>query len=363
MPGFCFADLHLMSSGSGVPGSALSATLEEGQLVLMELPSIAAEAVAPLSPVPAELLPMPGLRGAGSEDFLVLRDGNLGDHYILQRVLGRGGFGTVWKAKARRTGQLRAVKSLQPELLRADCPELQIWPRLDHPSIVALYEGFRDAQGLHLVMEICAGGSLARKIESYWSDFNLLVGSPGTKGLPGGLVALYLWQLLVAVVYLHHHRLAHRDVKPENCLLRGQEDEAPLKLADFGAACSYMKGTPMTEKVGTPHYAAPEVLAGSYDERCDVWSAGVVGYMACVGYRPFHGRTEQETRRMVSCGKAEFKAAHWKPQPAALRELVARLLTATQAERPSAKQAIVQSDWLRRFGRPREGNIRYCPLS
>lgn len=62
----------------------------------------------------------------------------------------------------------------------------------------------------------------------------------------------------------------------------------------------------MTKKHGTPYYIAPEVIRKSYDEKCDVWSCGVIMYIMLCGYPPFNGKTEVEIMKKVLCGKFTF---------------------------------------------------------
>lgn len=299
---------------------------------------------------------MPGLRG-GPQSKQHVRAEKLSKHYSLRGVLGKGGAGTVSRAKRRHTGELRAVKSMPLAKLGQGSPELRLQPRLRHPHVIALLEAFRDEQEVHLVMELCAGGSLLHRIQHFWDDVDrdLRKGAKSLarsccKGLPATIVGRYAWQMLAGLAYLHHHRLVHRDVKPENYLLMSKHDSAPLKLADFGLASSFVRGVPMTRKVGTLHYAAPEVFACSYDERCDVWSAGVVLFTASVGYRPFHGKTDDETVALIKKGDIVFKAKDWQPLPAVLKALVAEMTTKDLALRPHVKEIVAGNKWVTRFG-------------
>lgn len=223
--------------------------------------------------------------------FAKATPGALTECYELRQVLGRGGFGVVAKAMSRKTGKTFAVKSIP--LLRtvgANCSiaELDIVSDLRHPHIVRFYEAFCDWKDrcrshVHLVFELLSGGSLWHKIKHFWDDIDAALGFTGDKGLPADLVATYVWQILDGVAYLHSLGIAHRDVKAENCMLVSQRDGAPLKLIDFGSACRYSRGVPMTQRAGSLPYVAPEVLTGRYNEKCDVWSAGVVAFLACAG--------------------------------------------------------------------------------
>jgi calcium-dependent protein kinase len=88
--------------------------------------------------------------------------------------------------------------------------------------------------------------------------------------------------------------IAHRDLKPENFLYLTKHDDSPIKVIDFGLSKNYEDKKTMTTKAGTPYYISPEVLAGNYDQSCDVWSAGVILYILLSGVPPFYGNTDPE---------------------------------------------------------------------
>jgi len=121
-----------------------------------------------------------------------------------------------------------------------------------------------------------------------------------------------------SLFYCHKHGICHRDLKPENFLFGSKEDLSILKMIDFGLSKIYktedelrsenkqsnklsgmneFKGrrkSHMKTKAGTPYYIAPEVLTGDYDEKCDIWSAGVMLYILLCGYPPFYGHTDPQ---------------------------------------------------------------------
>ncbi len=91
-----------------------------------------------------------------------------------------------------------------------------------------------------------------------------------------------------SVAHIHQLGIAHRDIKLQNILLDHNFDRsAQLKLIDLGFGCRFTNALPMRTKCGTPYTTAPEVIRESYDERCDVWSVGVVLYIMLSGKRPF----------------------------------------------------------------------------
>ena len=92
-----------------------------------------------------------------------------------------------------------------------------------------------------------------------------------------------------AINYLHREGIAHRDLKLENFLFEDSGMQNPLKLIDFGLSKHFVPRESMHQVVGSAYYTAPEVLNGDYDQRCDVWSLGVISYMLLTGAPPFNG--------------------------------------------------------------------------
>ena len=102
-------------------------------------------------------------------------------------------------------------------------------------------------------------------------------------------------QVLITLNYLHNRKIVHRDIKPDNILIESMptdkhpDDPWQIKVVDFGTAMRFKKGSKITQTFGTSYYVAPEVLDGNYNEKCDIWSAGVVLYMMLSGRPPFTG--------------------------------------------------------------------------
>lgn len=112
--------------------------------------------------------------------------------------------------------------------------------------------------------------------------------------------------IMQALNYCHSNGICHRDLKPENFLFLTKADDSPIKVIDFGLSILFdeTKKTgsakvSMKTKAGTPYYISPEVLAGSYDQSCDIWSAGVILYILLSGVPPFFGDTDPEILESV----------------------------------------------------------------
>lgn len=98
----------------------------------------------------------------------------------------------------------------------------------------------------------------------------------------------------------------HRDLKPENILFDSKKANASIKIIDFGASAKLSKDVKLSKRIGTPFYVAPEVLAARYDEKCDIWSIGVILYILLCGYPPFFAGSEIEVLKKVKQGTYTF---------------------------------------------------------
>ena len=131
-------------------------------------------------------------------------------------------------------------------------------------------------------MELCTGGELFDKIAK-----NHRFGEKQS--------AILMRKIFSAVHHLHNLGICHRDLKPENFLYTSNEEDADIKLIDFGLSIRFgeiQEAHPdemLHSVVGTPYYVAPEVLRGNYEFACDVWSLGVIMYVTLCGYPPFEG--------------------------------------------------------------------------
>jgi serine/threonine-protein kinase len=223
----------------------------------------------------------------------------LDGRYRLDRVLGRGGMGTVFEARDERLHRQVAVKLVQagrtanPAWLRRFGREARALARLNHENIVLTYDfGVVDDEVAYLVMEFVAGTTLRAEI-----DRGSI--SPAT-------AAAWFGQLLAGVKAAHAAGIVHRDLKPENLLIARFEDgRERIKIADFGIA---KWQTPDSDSVsltlpgtivGSLRYMAPEQLAGQpVDVRSDLFSIGVMVFEVLTGKLPFGGASHAE--RMTS---------------------------------------------------------------
>jgi calcium-dependent protein kinase len=118
----------------------------------------------------------------------------------------------------------------------------------------------------------------------------------------------------------------HRDLKPENVLI-DKELSNTLKIIDFGTSIQIKENELLTNTHGTSYYIAPEVLNKKYNERCDVWSIGVILYILLSGKPPFDGANDQEITDNVKIGTFTMKDKIWKDISSDAKSLIRNMLT------------------------------------
>lgn len=173
--------------------------------------------------------------------------------------------------------------------------EIDILKNLDHPNIMKLYEIFEDKQNIYLVSELCLGGELFDEIitRNFFNETDAVS---------------IMQQLLSAICYCHQKKVAHRDLKPENVLLDTKKNDH-IKVIDFGTSQVFESAEQMHQTYGTAYYIAPEVLKGDYNEKCDLWSIGVIMYILLSGSPPFNGDSDGEILKKVKDGKITFSSS------------------------------------------------------
>ena len=232
--------------------------------------------------------------------FLTKADsGTIEDNYKIISKLGKGSFGSVFKVQNIKTNEIRALKVIKnTSIIYQDddhkfLKEIEILIKLEHPNIIKIYEYYTDDINFYLITDYISNGEL----------YNYVYKS---KSLNERQTQYIMQQLLCAVNYLHLNNIAHRDIKLENILVEQEiesngEQLLNVKLIDFGTS-NYVKTentNNFTVKVGSPFYMAPEVLNKKYNNKCDIWSSGVIMFMLLRGHPPFKGENQEELFKSI----------------------------------------------------------------
>ena len=257
------------------------------------------------------------------------------DDYKRLKFLGEGSYASVYCVQNRLTDSKRAMKVInktsncseedEKEILN----EINILRTLDHPNILKIFEFYSSKESYSIITELCEGGEL----------FNEIV----DKGPFNEVYSAYVMlQIFSAINYCHGMKIVHRDLKPENILIvdRDKNDMPRVKIADFGTSKMFEKGAVQRKLVGSSYYIAPEVLKKHYDEKCDIWSCGVIMYILLSGRPPFAGDNDKEIMAKVALGKYDLESSPLDKLSKSGKDLIKKLLVMEPSKRISAQEAI-----------------------
>jgi serine/threonine protein kinase len=196
----------------------------------------------------------------------------IGDRYELDERLGHGGMATVYRAHDRKLDREVAIKLLadnfagDEEVRRRFSREARLAAKLDHPNVIQVFDVGEEDERPYIVMEYVEGGTIDDRMKRR------------RRSLATNEALQILAQLCDGLGHAHAKKLVHRDIKPQNLLLR--ESDGCLKITDFGIARAAEETTRLTRPgkvIGTDRYMAPEQLAdGKITPAADVYACGVV---------------------------------------------------------------------------------------
>ncbi|ANQ06622.1 CAMK/CDPK protein kinase [Plasmodium coatneyi] len=283
------------------------------------------------------------------------KEGKIGESYFKIRKLGSGAYGEVLLCREKNGHNEKAIKVIKKsqfdktrysECRNKSCEneeslnediynEISLLKSLDHPNIIKLFDVFEDKKYFYLVTEFYEGGELFEQIinRHKFDECD---------------AANIMKQILSGICYLHKHNIVHRDIKPENILLENKNSLLNIKIVDFGLSSFFSKDYKLRDRLGTAYYIAPEVLKKKYNEKCDVWSCGVIMYILLCGYPPFGGQNDQDIIKKVEKGKYYFDFNDWKNISDEAKELIKLMLTYDFNKRITAKEAL-NSKWILKY--------------
>ena len=222
------------------------------------------------------------------EFFIRQTDGQITQYYDVLKKIGEGASAKVYKVKAKNSGEIKAMKQVEKSKLpdvKYFETEIKILSLLDHPNIVRLFEVFEDDKNFYLIMELCHGDNLLSRMKN--------------NRYKEKAAAVLMEQVVAAIAYCHEKGICHRDLKPQNVLFCDESPNSPVKVVDFGISKifdpsltnfqnelkgDFTKSKKMDSQIGTLYFISPEIIKGSYNEKCDIWSLGVILYYYIIYY-------------------------------------------------------------------------------
>ena len=308
------------------------------------------------------------------------QSGNPLSSYEVLGSIGKGTYGNVYKVRHKVTGIIRTMKMIPKDNLTFGFTEeeinreITILKKLDHPKIIKLYEFYNDDDNYYLINEYCSEGDLREKLNQINS-------------FPECIAKVLMFQIFSAVAYLHSRGVIHGDLKLENILIDSslpenantsfissiKEDAKDidqffqrsysttgssssrekkkykyskmknfdLKIIDFGCSKIFNKYKKnFDDTIGTLLYCSPEVLKNNYNEKCDIWSCGIVMYALLTGEFPFIGSTEREITKKILSNKLYFDSPMFKNVSSNAKDLIRKCLTYDKNKRISITKAL-----------------------
>lgn len=261
----------------------------------------------------------------------------LGNAFEIERELGSGAMGDVYRAVYVKTGQRVAIKIINPALSRSDSAlarferEIEVLKQLKHPNIVRLLASGRYHKTPFYAMEYIEGETLDRVLDRRgrftWEEVVEL----GT-------------QLCAALQHAHEHGIVHRDLKPSNVMVT---KDGVLKLTDFGIAKD-LDVTALTSAhctVGTASYMSPEQCRGerNLSHKSDLYSLGIMFYELLTGKKPFQAETAMDMFVLHATGKFERPSRLVLDVPIWLDTLICQLMEKKPEKRPLDAETVAKT--------------------
>jgi len=255
--------------------------------------------------------------------------------YKKLKFLGEGSYASVYQVQNRYTGSICAMKIIKKKFSKSSSEEkdilneINILRMMDHPNILKIFEFYSNPKEFSIVTELCPMGELFDQIIN--------------KGPFDEKYSAYiLYQVFSAVNYCHKMHIVHRDLKPENILIVNKdENEFPfIKVCDFGTSKIFEAGFVERSVVGSSYYIAPEVLFKRYNEKCDIWSCGVIMYILLSQRPPFGGRDDYEIMETVKTGKYDLTSAPFDTISEEAKDLIRKTLEMDVDKRITAEEAL-----------------------
>jgi len=258
--------------------------------------------------------------------------------YQLYNKLGEDYYSDIYKACKRKSKIRRCIKHYKTKLLaQTDIDyiksEIHYLKILDHPNIMKITEIYEHKHHLYVVCEFLNGKPLFERLSIHGK-------------LDEYQAASVMYQLLHAVAYLHSMGIAHRDIKPEYVIFENESPCSILRITDLKSALRLKPGKKFKKHMGTPYYMAPEVIKGSYDLKCDIWSCGVLLYVMLSGYAPFNSTIRSDILLKVKQGTFTFPEKDWSSISNSAKELITSMLTYDPEKRPEAS-VLLDHQWFK----------------
>ena len=263
--------------------------------------------------------------------------------YKVISKIGNGSYGTVYLVNNIQLNTMAVLKRIDRRIYLLDDSvqaEIDIIKLLDHPNIIRMHECIISPKYLYIINDYCPCGELY---------------SNKKKPLNENQLSFIFFQIFSALIYLHNNNIIHRNIKIENILISDIEKDPIakikyfyIKMIDFAEAKFFDETKLNNEDIKNYLYVAPEVLKRKYNEKCDIWSVGVLLHILLVGKAPFEGGNPTDTLNKIRKGKFNTNDEKFLQSSEEVQDLIKQLLEVKVDKRLSSKEAI-EHPWFSKF--------------
>ena len=288
-----------------------------------------------------------------TENLIIQQKGNLNENYEIIKKIGIGTLGTVYKAKNKYLKNIVAIKMIKKIKEDEDdneiIDEINKLKKLSHPNIVRIHEFYCSQKYHQIITEYCKKGNLNKYIRNSLTEKQL---------------AVIFYQIFSGLYYLHENNIIHGNIKLKNIMLLTKEEDNQtkeeyfwVKIIDFSIDKIFNKNKQDSLEYSS-YYKAPEMFQNKFSDKTDVWSIGIILFLALTGKVPFDGKTDDEISNKIQNDPYNELEPMLLAHSSESRDLLDKLLEKDMEKRISAKQAL-NHEWFKNYhGRALFSNFR-----
>ena len=287
----------------------------------------------PLLPTVTELTAISRKRTVRKGSILSKQVGSLSTNFEVLSAMGSTGTGTLLSARDIHSGTIRTIHEVSKSIASENAQlfqEVLIVNTLDHPNILKIVQTIETTRSHYIVLESSDGGPIQSRIKKSCNEI---------------LVSKYMADIFSALCYMHGQEIIHCNLHIGNILLSDPTDKAIPKIVGFTYSQKLTDIQEIDIFLLNHEYISPDILEGKFDEKTDVWSAGVILYRLLVGKLPFSNKSKKETLEAIYKGDLDFLNPNFLALSYNAQDLLKKLLVTNPVSRLSAKEALAHS-WL-----------------
>jgi NIMA (never in mitosis gene a)-related kinase len=267
--------------------------------------------------------------------------GSVVQNFQIEKFLGKGSYGAVYRVKRQKDGKIYAMKQINTQKMtqkeREDAVnEIRILASVESPYIIKFNEAFVHNMNLYIITEYAGNGDMFQRLRRLAQKRQMM---------PEDKAWVFFIQLSIGIQALHRNNILHRDLKSANVFLSNKN---MIKIGDLGVAKLLAATRAMAKtQIGTPYYVSPELWKNKpYNAKSDIWALGCLLYEMVVGKPPFDSNDMRGLARKVMRGVYPPISSHYSQD---IKDVITKLLAVNPAHRPSIDDVLQMPQVLARM--------------